>query len=172
MFCTWEPLVSMTNGWWWPRTRCSSNCNVLEEKWSTTYQKRRIQFSVWFIHKAVSTLTSPWRHLSNFKFLSYSTAGSFFAGNLKSVYHHHYHYQGIFSKCVGFKDIFCHRIFPSKISHWNFSTKRFEPKFSQWLFHPNSFKLRSSLLAWLMINSNSVILKFQKADWFDLIIKL
>ena len=42
------------------------NCNVLEEKWSTTYQKRRIQFSVWFIHKAVSTLTSPWRHLSNF----------------------------------------------------------------------------------------------------------
>ena len=149
MFCTWEPLVSMTNGWWWPRTRCSSNCNVLEEKWSTTYQKRWIQFSVWFIHKAVSTLTSPWRHLSNFLVTQQQAA---FLLEIEKVYIITTTTTRVyFQKASGSRIYFLTEFFPSKISHWNFSTKRFEPKFSQWLFHPNSFKLRSSLLAWLTV---------------------
>lgn len=54
LFCTWEPLVSMTNGSWWT-TRYTA---TLHQDW---------------IQSLCTFKTSPWRHLSSFKVLTYST---------------------------------------------------------------------------------------------------
>ena len=67
--------------WWILTCRCKVSCALRSVHLHTLHNAKSGQAT-----KSVCTLTSPWRHLSSFKFLTYSTSRQLFCSKLKSVH--------------------------------------------------------------------------------------